>query len=79
MAVAQIEQEQQSLRSKYLSLIQELQKHVSSFQDSARETQTELEAVKAEFAAMKREAETCVENDHKDKNMVRHQYKCSPP
>ncbi len=68
-----MEQEHQSLKSKYLSLIQELQKHVSSFQDSARGTQRELEAVRTEFAAMKREVEAQpAEKGHKDKSMVRH-------
>ena len=61
VALAQLEKERETLGStyetKFLYLIQELQKHVSSFRDSARETQSELEAVKAEFAAMKREAE----------------------
>ena len=69
-----MEQEHQSLKSKYLSLIQELQKHVSHFQDSARETQRELEAVRAEFAVMKREVEARpAEKGYKDKSMVRHQ------
>ena len=64
-----MEQEHQSLKSKYLSLIQELQKHVSSFQDSARETQRELEAVRTEFAVMKREVEARpAGKDHKDKS-----------
>ena len=60
-ALAQMENESRTIGSnsetKYLSLIQELQKHVSSFQDSARETQRELEAVRTEFAAMKKEVE----------------------
>ena len=60
-ALAQMENESRTIGSnseaKYLSLIQELQKHVSSFQDSARVTQRELEAVRTEFAAMKKEVE----------------------
>ena len=60
-ALAQMENESRTIGSKseakYLFLIQELQKHVSSFQDSARETQRELEAVRTEFAVMKKEVE----------------------
>ena len=60
-ALAQMENESRTIGSKseakYLFLVQELQKHVSSFQDSARETQRELEAVRTEFAVMKKEVE----------------------
>lgn len=61
VALAQLERERGTLGSayeaKYLSLIQEMQKHVSSFQDSVRETESELEGVREEFAATKRAIE----------------------
>ena len=58
VALAQLEKDKEPLESvyeaKYLALCEELQQHVSSFQDSVRETQSELEGVRGEFADMKR-------------------------
>ena len=73
-------QEHKSLKSKHLSLIQEVRKHVPSVKESVKKTQSELERVKAEFAAVKRAVETCPpEKNHMDRSMVRHQSKCRPP
>ena len=75
MAIAQLQQDQQSLRAKYLALGEELQGYVSTFKDSMRETQSNLEGARGELADQKKEMEMCLgEKRHKDTQMVRQQY-----
>lgn len=61
VALAQFDKDREPLESayeaKYLDICEVLQKYVSSFKDSVRETQSDLEGMRGELADMKRVVE----------------------